>query len=290
MTAAELARWLLDKAPGLASDICRAEGCHAVHSGRPWLMVCGHQAGQTLFGAERSLLDILLAFQALGLNVLVVLPEANNRSYVSEVLDVCQHLAILPMAWWQQGAQISPVTCEQLEGLMREFGVAHLYLNTVVHYEPVLAARAYGIPVSVHARELPFCDPALCETLNAEAEEVRAHALESADILVANSRYLADFYRAPVAQIVPNAVEAGVSPAGSPATAPFRVGMISSNLPKKGLDDFVSMARALANRNLPVSCVLVGPENVHIAKLKAAADRRELPDNLEFAGYVADPV
>jgi hypothetical protein len=38
-------------------------GNSAVQENRPWIMVCAHQAGAQLFGAERSLMDLLQAFQ-----------------------------------------------------------------------------------------------------------------------------------------------------------------------------------------------------------------------------------
>src|SRR5690606_39540618 len=91
-----------------------------------------------------------------------------------------------------------------LEHWLREYEVSRVYLNTLVHLEPVLAAKACDVPVFVHARELPAHDPALCEALNANPEQVRQHALESANVLIANSRYLAGYYQAAECCVVPN--------------------------------------------------------------------------------------
>lgn len=286
-----------DVAAGLQSRKVPAEAvshllltgdCEA-HAGQPWIMVCGHQAGSALFGAERSLLDVLMTLQVLAVNVLVVLPEAGNPEYIRQVQGCSQQLAVLPMAWWQQGADPCPVTISQLKRWLREFEVSQVYLNTVVHWEPALAGRACGVPVLVHARELPGQDPSLCDLLNATPDQVREHALACADTLVANSRYLADDYQAPVTAIVPNIVHGEDFRVDLPPPGRLRVGMISSNLPKKGLDDFIAVAGELARRQAPVTCVLIGPDNPHVALLKAAAERGELPPGFEFSGYEPVP-
>lgn len=265
------------------------EAGQSVSSDSPWLMVFGHQAGETVFGAERSLLDVLEALAKLAVNVFVVLPEAANRHYVERVRARCSRLVVLPMAWWQQGAEASSVTLRCLEHWLREYEVSRVYLNTLVHLEPVLAAKACDVPVFVHARELPAHDPALCEALNANPEQVRQHALESANVLIANSRYLAGYYQAAECCVVPNVVGLDAFQVPMPNSEVLQVGMVSSNLPKKGLHDFVEVARELEQRKAPVSCVLIGPDNAHVAELKAKAQRGELPKNLVFAGYIPEP-
>ncbi|MCA0912778.1 glycosyltransferase [Marinobacter nauticus] len=289
-TAMALAQWLQSRGGEPTMPVpCILEAGQPVSSFNPWIMVFGHQAGETLFGAERSLLDVLEALGMLAVNVFVVLPEAGNCDYVEQVRTRCARLAILPMAWWQQGAEANVVTLACLEHWLREYEVSRVYLNTVVHQEPALAARACGVRVFVHARELPACDPSLCEVLNASPEQVRRHALASADVLIANSHYLAGFYQAPECCVVPNVVVLEKFKVPMPNSEVLRVGMVSSNLPKKGLHDFVAVARELEQRQLPVACVLIGPDNAHVAALKDSAQRGELPGNLEFAGYIPEP-
>ena len=264
-------------------------GLAEVFVDRPWVMLCGHQAGESLFGAERSLLDILAGLQALCVNVLVVLPEARNPAYLDQLQQNCQWLGILPMAWWQFGAEPEPLTQSVLEHWIRQFGVSRVYVNTVVLHEPSRAARACGIPVTVHARELPGQDPALCHLLNASPEQVRQHTLDSADLLVANSRYLADFYSADANLLVPNVVDASAYRVPLPAAEQLRVGLISSNLPKKGVADFVALASELEARGVAVTCVLIGPETDEVRRLRAEQAAGRLPLSVEFGGYAQSP-
>jgi len=64
----------------------------------------------------------------------------------------------------------------------------------------------------------------------------------------------------------------------------IRVGMVSSNLPKKGLEDFVAVAAASNALNLPLQFVLVGPDNCYTQKLK-----KDLPGNILVLGYCDTP-
>jgi glycosyltransferase involved in cell wall biosynthesis len=65
----------------------------------------------------------------------------------------------------------------------------------------------------------------------------------------------------------------------------IHVAMISSNQPKKGLLDFVDLARVLAD-DTRIRMVLIGPDNAHIQELK---NRGSLPENIVFSGYAPSP-
>jgi len=60
--------------------------------------------------------------------------------------------------------------------------------------------------------------------------------------------------------------------------------MVSSNLPKKGLKDFLAIASAAKDLNLPLQFVLIGPINEHVKALK-----RDLPENISVLGYCNTP-
>jgi hypothetical protein len=62
--------------------------------------------------------------------------------------------------------------------------------------------------------------------------------------------------------------------------------MISSNQPKKGLSDYVELARLLAE-DTRIRMVLTGPDNAHVRELK---NRDDLPGNIGFSGYAPRPV
>jgi glycosyltransferase involved in cell wall biosynthesis len=251
--------------------------------GRPWVRLCGHQAGFELYGAERSLLDLARAMQSLRLNVIVVLPSAINTAYLSAVSGLCQQVAIVPLLWWRPGRETQELTIDCLAALLRRYAVELVYTNTVVLDEPLKAGRRAGVPVVVHGREMPAHDPALCDLLMATPEQVVEQVRSNADALIANSACLADFYGVDRSFLVPNIVESAAFEVPLPKESGLAVALISSNLPKKGLDDFVELARLLDGND--IRCLLIGPDNAHLDRLRARSAKGELPPNLVLAGY-----
>jgi len=272
-------------------------------AGQPTVMLCGHQAGPRLFGAERSLLDVLSALSRLGFNVLVTLPEALNQAYEQQILQECAALAVLPYGWWQEGRRPVAATVRHFSRLIERFDVVAVHANTAVLDEPLRAARQKGIPAMVHVRELPAADPDLCDALGSDAAGIFQHAALLADLLIANSRHTqgtirqalahSDHEQTPVA-VVPNTLAmapllAIPEPSRQLSQGPLRVGMLSSNLPKKGLADAEALASRLKDAKAPVEIVLNGPETEALQALLERQARGKLPANIVYRGYVPNP-
>ncbi|MGP9765421.1 glycosyltransferase [Halomonas sp. AOP13-D3-9] len=272
--------------------------------GQPTVMLCAHQAGTTLFGAERSFIDVLDAMVALHWNVVVTLPEANNLTYEQALLERCRALAVLPYGWWQRGKEPVEATVVHFSALIERFHVKALHGNTVVLHEPFVAAARAGVPSLMHVRELPEHDEGLCALLGAMPEEVVAHVHNQADILVVNSRCVASAFAYPSnkpLQIVPNTIDmpslmalpavqfspgervAGTREGGA------RVGMLSSNVAKKGIDDLVQMASHLQSLAPFAEVVLFGARTPAIEALLNRQACGKAPANITFAGYVERP-
>src|SRR5690606_27810141 len=90
--------------------------------------------------------------------------------------------------------------------------------------------------------------------------------------------------------LVHNTVNVQALDLPNPIADTVKVGLISSNQPKKGLEDFVEVARSLHDQAAAVELLLIGPENEHIAALRQQQAQGLLPTNLRFAGYAQDPV
>jgi glycosyltransferase involved in cell wall biosynthesis len=270
---------------------------------KPTILLCGHQAGPRLFGAERSLLDVAEAYTRLGVNVVVTLPEARNQAYEQALLKRCMALAVLPYGWWQYGRQPVEATVQHFSALIKRFNVSAVHANTLVLDEPLRAARRCRVPAVVHVRELPAADPALCATLGCDAAGIMAHAADLADLLIANSRHTqrelehalpAERLRGTPVHVVPNTVEMEALLAlpelpGTPVSGALRVGMLSSNLPKKGLADVEALAALLSQAGTDIELVLVGPETEALhALLKRQADNCSAA-NITYYGYVDEP-
>ncbi|MDR7119320.1 glycosyltransferase [Rheinheimera soli] len=251
---------------------------------KPVLMLFAHAASGGQFGAERSFIDVLQAFNRLGYRLIVALPEAKNSDYVSIVLQYCSRLLILPYQWWYAKRDANQRQTEYLKDFMLEQKVELVYVNTLVLFEPLLAARAADIRTVVHVRELPDHDEALCNVLGSDAVQIRQHLLAQTDYLIANSRIVADWLAVPErTTIISNTVSMDSVPALSPCPK-LRVGMLSSNLAKKGLSDFMALANLCNQQHLPVHFFLYGPDS---DDLSAYITRGAVPANVRLCGYVA---
>ena len=276
------------------------------------VMLCGHQAGAQLYGAERSLVDVARGLDQLGYRILIVLPTAINESYIETLRQSCSAIAVLPFGWWQRGRAPEPATVAHFERLIETFAVDLVSTNSLVLDEPLVAAKRHGLPVAVHLRELPREDAALCDTLNGDAEWIIETVRERSDLLIANSCFTASQFMPEVDRAVsievlnksvalgaycrivtvPNTIEMQpllALPFPDVAETPELVlGILSSGHANKGLADLEPLLAELDERKLAVRVVVFGPV---IPALEALSQRRAESGcaKIELAGYVAAP-
>ena len=244
--------------------------------GPPRAVVFGHQADAEIFGAERSLLDMLDRLAARGLSPVAVLPRTLQEGYRQAVLARAEALHVVPYRWWRTGRRPHPLTLSALRRVIAGERPVEVHVNTLVIDAPLLAARAEGVPSVLHVRELPAGDPDIREALGADAEAIRARILALADRFVANSPLVADWIDAPErTEVQPNAVDPGLLSLPLAPGARLRVAMVSSNLAKKGIADAVEIARRVPEIELR----LIGPDTPDLDALGP------LPPNAVRAGY-----
>ncbi|PYE32835.1 glycosyltransferase involved in cell wall biosynthesis [Idiomarina fontislapidosi] len=258
-------------------------------SSKPTMMVVAHSTSGNAFGAEKSLLDVL-AMLGEHYRLWVVLPGALNSAYVTQVLQLSDKLSFLPLRWWQSTRTTDTSLVETLASWMDD--VDQVYINTLTLHEPLLAAQQAKRRCTVHVRELPEHDRALCDTLAASPELIRRHVLQHADVLIANSRVVADSMQAPEKTfVVPNVIrvenysEAQTDLPDTAAGQPLKVAMLSSNLAKKGVKDFYQLAAALKN-DVRFEWHLLGPETEDLAHARQSYPHAHVNSH----GYVANPV
>ena len=153
--------------------------------------------------------------------------------------------------------------------------------------DPLIAARRAGIPAITHARELISCDHTLAARLGGSAAEILGDLCEHASHVLANSAAtLADYPCPEKGSFLYNSVDAAAFDfPNSVDPARIHVGLISSNIAKKGIADFVQLAQT-AKETLPqLQFHLIGPETDFTRQLEASV----LPDNLHVHGYEPHP-
>lgn len=282
------------------------EGSQARSESRATILLCGHQSGIQLFGAERSLIDVARGLDALGYRLVIALPSAMNENYLTLLRKSCQALAVVPDGWWQRGGEAELATVAHFARLIERFDIDAVSLNSLVLDAPLAAARRCGVPVGIHLRELPREDAILCETLNADAEWIIAAMAERADLLIANSAFTqAAFARPALGRetegrkssatrlvTVSNTIDMqpllSLPVAARASGAPLIVGILASSSANKGLADLEALAQALDRLETAVEFIVFGTPT---PALEASA--RRVPEHsrcrVTLAGYITSP-
>ena len=260
--------------------------------GRPTVLACGHIAGQALYGGERSFLDILDGLNSLDYNVVVTVPSAGNENYMRAVQERSHKVFIFPYTWWTGGIPLKDEHIDAFSRIMEKESINAVHVNTIMLREPLLAAERHNIPRVVHVRELVTHDEKICEHIGLPAEKIVEAVLASADHVIANSEATARCFRKPGrTHVVPNTIDLSrFAIPNEVGTGTVRIALISSNLPKKGLWDFIEAAKILREKGSDANFLLVGPENEHTAQIRQKQLEGEVPPNVILAGYRDDPL
>lgn len=254
---------------------------------RPAIICVGHMVSTQVFGAERSFLDTLRMLSEDTYNVIVVLPNASNYDYVDQVTAVCQEVVFQPLKWWQKTVETDYEVTQSFSRMIEKWTPLAVLVNTLVLAEPLIAAKQNNIPSFMQVRELPHQDPDLCKALLSDPGSIRLHCLQLADYFIANSQAVFSFINAESRSVVvPNVLpERFLKEPPKVDSGIVVVSIISSNLPKKGIEDFLQVATALEPESLAIEFRVYGPENEYTQEWKKC---NELT-NVRWMGYCSDP-
>jgi glycosyltransferase involved in cell wall biosynthesis/GT2 family glycosyltransferase len=256
----------------------------------PTVLLCAHISGHHLFGGERSLLDVLHALSTLPLNVVVTLPSGNNKSYLDEIASLSIGSYFFAYPQWMNNRQNYAWLSNEFADIIARHGVDIVHANTIVLSEAVLAARRMGRQVLIHVRELISLDEPLRESMAMRTSDIIAEVLNRADWIAANSQATATlFSKGDRTLYVPNAVSISDFDMNNKFGTTIKFGIVSSNIPKKGVADFVEVARRAATLAPSARFVVIGPLNDQISKWSVEVKQGKRPDNLAFLGYRDNP-
>ena len=254
-------------------------------SEQPRVMVFAHAAGPVLFGAERSLLDVIARMVGRGLVPVVVLPSLRNSDYLDRLRAVSAQVIVQPQLQRHGWRTPDAAAVDRIRALIRRHAPVEAHVNTLVQDIPLLAARAEGVPAILHIREMPHEDATLCAALAITPDALRDQLLVQADRFVVNSPLLANWVAAPErTQLRPNSVNPALFDLPFQPGETLHVALISSNILKKGLVDFLTVARKVEAMNRPIRFLLIGPatRDLHLMQ--------PLPANVDFRDYSDTPL
>ncbi len=264
--------------------------------GRKTILVCAHEARKELFGGEWSFLDILEALALLDLNVIVTLPKASNAFYLKAVKRFAGGVYVFNCHWWTKGVRPSGKIIARFQAIIAFHHVAVVHVNTLMLREPLMAARNAGVASIVHVREMIASDPTLATYTGLKPEEIVRRVQTVADRVLVNSKSTAEvFGHTSGTLLVSNVVQSGVLDIPNEVDPKAIVfGLVGSNLRKKGIFDFIEVAR-LCEKTAPNAVfafigLSTGPGAADMKMLKRKYAAGKLPANLRFLGYKDTPL
>ena len=266
------------------------QGDKATNPDWPTVLLCAHVAGHQLFGGERSLLDVLRAMATLPVNIVVTLPSDNNPDYVSAICEHAVGAYAFPYSQWMNARENYAWLALKFADIIARHGIDLIYANTIVLIEPLEAGKALGRQTLTHSRELISLDEKLLERMKVPSPRIIDTVFQRSDWVVGNSHATCNlFHRQGRTLYVPNAVSPDAFDMSNKFGNTIKFGIVSSNIPAKGVADFVETARRAADRAPRAKFVVVGPENDQTRGWAAEIERGERPDNLIFVGYRDTP-
>jgi glycosyltransferase involved in cell wall biosynthesis len=245
-----------------------------------------HLAKSHVFGAERSLLTIL--DKAIEANILptLIVPHIYPGPYLDDLLARCCTLHPLPYGWRRARQSPHEQTVTQFIKIFTKSKAVALYQNTLVLDAPIQAAQQINLPTIMHVHELPDSDPDLCALMDVTAQDLRKTLCQGTTDFVVASPAIADWLNVPPSRVTvaPNEIDPQLFDLPAFLRSPPRIAMVSSNIAKKGIKDFVKVARIFAAKGGVAKFLLIGPMSDDLAQLFP------LPDNVRHTGYATSPV
>lgn len=245
-----------------------------------------------LYGSERSLLSLLAAIDRTRYEVSCILPERTNEDYLRAVGRYSDNVIVFPYQWWTKRRPYDLETVAHFEDVFQRRQVDLVHVNTITLMDPLVAARRLRIPSIVHARELVDQDGELASLFGDDPAAIVQRVRVAADFIIANSETTHRLYhKEDRSWRLYNCIDIDAfDMVNEVAPGRLKIGIISSNQQKKGIEHFVKLAILAARRQLALEFIVIGPRSPYTDDLARLAQSDAESVNLRFAGYAADPI
>ncbi len=272
--------------------------------------VCFVSHSGTDGGAQRSLVELIDALAALGVQSRVVVPE---EGYLAQALQPRAVPYVVyrywpwtresPLPWWDRLLKkplVHALRAAKLSRLIRRWQCDVIVTNTLTVCEGALAARILGLPHVTHVREFGDLDHGFHFELGPRTSVWLLGLLSTR--VVFNSAALAKHYRREVprarTRVIYNAVSVPTEwstrrpreESADPGVA-FSCVLVGYLIPGKGHEDAIRAIADLAGRGLRVSLKVVGGAGSadYAARLRRLVDLLGVSALIEMVGHVPDP-
>ena len=257
---------------------------------RKTVLAVGHAATNELYGAERSLIDALKCVDASKFRVVLALPTP-TPNHVEMVKPFVDQVYAYSGQNWRRGFDVQEPVVGFFEELISSENADLVYVNTILVREPHIAAKRLGVPSVCHVRELISHDEELARVIGEAPEVIAKKVSENATEVIANSKTTASLFDDAQVSVVHNAIDIDQFNVDDLAlSGPIKVGFLSANTKKKGLQDYFDLAVACEERGVEASFLAFGPETDDAKVISLEIQRRGGPKNFSFEGYIPNPI
>lgn len=247
------------------------------------IIVFGHAAGKQIYGGERSLLDSISYLNALNVDMIVFLPEPDNRDYVLQI-EANKNAKVLKVRY-PRGREFVNTGIDRIVSLLKP---NKIYQNTTVIFPKLDRAK---LPNSLewitHAREIPKTDEELHFSYGLN-ERRWLSALSQTDIIIANSvftsKYWSEiFFTKVIYNKTPEITDIGQR---SDIRSIVNLVFSSSNTRKKGVYDIVKISSELSRIGVNHSIDIYGGKTTDLEECLNLVNRMGFP--IKYCGYYTD--
>ncbi|KIM13303.1 MAG: hypothetical protein KU38_01195 [Sulfurovum sp. FS08-3] len=254
------------------------------------IMLTAHTLGTQIFGGERSFLDMVTSIDSSKYNIFVVLPNNSNREYIDILRKYVVSIYIVRYQMWDK-TSLNEELIHLLESIIVCNNIKLLYANTIMCREALLAARNLGLKTAIHVRELINQDEHLRDAIGLDTQEILSELNLLSDYIIANSKITSQMFFHENKNLVYNKIDIKMyeNITNSIQNNKVKFALISSNIPKKGINDFFEIAKICQKNKIDAEFLLIGPLNVDTQELVNKIEKHQLK-NLKILGYFEDPL
>lgn len=280
-----------DKLRGIKFIEKRINGLQDFNSRNRTVLVVTHYVGSQIYGAERSLLHSLRALADSDINVVITSPNVpTNVEYLQSMLENSSEILVFPYSQWGVKLSSHAEDLTKFTSIIEAVGAQVIYVNTGVLKAPLEAAKYLGIQSVTHVREIFEFDTYLLDQMKDSPTTIKNFLENFSDLIIANSEITkAQFSENANIICIPNVVELPDKKSSEiEVTKQIRFALISSNLPKKGVSDFLILAQKCENLHPDAKFLLVGPRK-NLQLQPDIVNEIYSQSNLEVIDYIDSP-
>jgi glycosyltransferase involved in cell wall biosynthesis len=247
------------------------------------VLLVSHNVSKTVYGGERSFIDMLKAAVRSEINVIIALPKAHQQT-----IDILKQYAVTVLVfhygWWKKNTPVSEVAINNFSFVIKKHAINLVHVNTIMLREPLIAAKKLNIPSITHIRELITGDETLTKIIGKSATEIVDDINVSSEYIIANSKATSEAYGdAKKITVIHNTVDTDQFDIENKLESTLSVALVSSNIEKKGIFELLEIAENCRIIN-NVAFLLIGPETSEVASIKEQIAIKKLK-NLKIVGY-----